>query len=500
MELTLESMALLSGVIVYLAIIILIGYFAYKRGVKTAIEYFIAGRGFGTVVLTISTMAAVYSGWFFLGGPGMGYRFGLTVMTSVPGYCILAFFIVKYIWSKHRLASEKFGYITASDIVGSFFKSDLARILTAAVAVAYCLPYVVTQLHSVGIIISGLSGGQLPYELGFYILTAGLLIYVLLGGLRGVVWTSVMQGILLLSFVFVSFGLIVYLLGGYTAALSTMPETHMVIPGPVPLWEWQYGLSLGIVTIFGIFSSPVYVLFANSIRGGRKDVERTINFISFGFWASIMTAIYISMWVVVWFGIKAIVGEIPSPDWALPTLMLKYTPVWVLAIFAGAVIAACQSTADATLHTAGVAVGRDIAGVIKRGLSERWQIIITRLTVTAIILLTLFVLVKYLFGMIVYLGAFATAYGLQMLPAWLGIYYAPPRLFTKWGVVAGIIAGLVVTTFTYPLAPGWPLSYPFKLHCGMWGIFANFVTCLIVSRFTRPVDEKWVKEFREAIS
>jgi SSS family solute:Na+ symporter len=497
---SITSIALLVGIIAYLVVIILIGVFAYRRGTKTAIEYFIAGRAFGTIVMTISVMAAVYSGWFFLGGPGMGYAFGLAVMTSVPGYCILAYFIVKYIWPMHKRASEKFGYITASDIVGGFYKSDLLRILAAVVAVAYCLPYICLQLHSCGIIVAGLSGGEIPYDVGFYVLAGGLLLYVVLGGLRGVVWTSVLQGLLLLSFVFIAFGLVCYLSGGYVNVLSTMPPGHMVIPGPSPLWVWQFGLSLGVVSIFGIFSSPVYVLFANSVRGRREDYERTFRFIGFGFWASIMTAIYIFMWVIVWFGIRQIVGPGVAPDWSLPTLMLKYTPVWVLPLFAGAVIAACQSTADAALHTAGTAVGRDIAGTIRKDLSERWQVIISRATVAAIVLLTLFVLVKYLYAMLVYLGAFATSFGLQILPAYLGVYYGPRRLFTKWGVAAGIIVGIVVTTLTYAWYPGWPLAYPYKIHCGMWGIFANFVTCFVVSLFTKPVDEEWVKEFRKAIA
>ena len=57
--------------------------------------------------------------------------------------------------------------------------------------------YLLAQLMAMGHVVAGLSDGAIPYAAGVLVLTAAILGYELLGGLRAVAWTDCLQGILL---------------------------------------------------------------------------------------------------------------------------------------------------------------------------------------------------------------------------------------------------------------------------------------------------------------
>src|SRR5829696_7365071 len=48
------------------------------RRTRDARDFWVAGQGLGVVVTGLATMAAAFSGFVFLGGPGLTYRIGLS--------------------------------------------------------------------------------------------------------------------------------------------------------------------------------------------------------------------------------------------------------------------------------------------------------------------------------------------------------------------------------------------------------------------------------------
>src|SRR5256885_15829165 len=68
---------LVATVLVYLLITLLIGLWALRR-TRTPRDFWVAGRGMGVLMAGIVTMAAAFSGFVFLGGPGLTYRIGLS--------------------------------------------------------------------------------------------------------------------------------------------------------------------------------------------------------------------------------------------------------------------------------------------------------------------------------------------------------------------------------------------------------------------------------------
>jgi hypothetical protein len=107
---------------------------------------------------------------------------------------------------------------------------------------------------------------------------------------------------------------------------------------------------------------------------------------------------------------------------------------------------------------------------------------------------------------IVMLGGLAVAYGFQMYPALIGICYY--KGFTRQGVLAGLVVGLIAVTLTDKTSAWFGIpwgAYPLTIHSAGWGILFNLATTILVSRFTtdsedimRIKDEK--HRFLQAVS
>ena len=57
-------------VLVYMALVVAIGVWAVRR-TRSSKDFFIAGQGIGLLVTTLATMSAAFSGFLFIGGPGL---------------------------------------------------------------------------------------------------------------------------------------------------------------------------------------------------------------------------------------------------------------------------------------------------------------------------------------------------------------------------------------------------------------------------------------------
>ncbi|MBQ7378042.1 MAG: sodium:proline symporter, partial [Clostridia bacterium] len=63
--------------VLYMCVVIGIGFYFYKRSQKNAETYFLGGRSLGPWVAAMSAEASDMSGWLLMGLPGVAYWCGL---------------------------------------------------------------------------------------------------------------------------------------------------------------------------------------------------------------------------------------------------------------------------------------------------------------------------------------------------------------------------------------------------------------------------------------
>ncbi len=185
---------------------------------RTASDYFIAGRRLSLWVFILAATATSFSGWTFMGHPGLVYRDGFQYAYA-SFYTITIPFTGVMFLKRQWMLGKRFGYVTPGEMLSDYFQGDAIRILVVAVALLFSIPYLGVQLGASGFLFSVLTDGLVSTNAGMWILSLVVLVYVASGGLRAVAYVDTLQCILLALGIVVT-GIIALNLAGGWAALN----------------------------------------------------------------------------------------------------------------------------------------------------------------------------------------------------------------------------------------------------------------------------------------
>lgn len=501
---------------------------------KTASDYFIAGRSIPIWIFVLAATATSFSGWTFMGHPGLVYRDGFQYAYA-SFYAITIPFTGVLFLKRQWVLGKRFGYITPGEMYADYFKSDTMRILTVIVALVFSIPYLGIQLRASGFLFNILTNNFLGVEVGMWLLSIVVIIYVASGGLKAVAYVDTMQCILLISGIFTIGVITLVAVGGFSplidgiarlAELDTKrtPEGYshyIAIPGVIQLVKsgpdasggpWTGVMCLTYMfALMGIQSSPAFSMWSFSNKNPKPFAPQQV-------WAS---AAGIGFLLIFFTAIQGMGGHLlgadpqmldagyardllgigqdimkkpGKEDMIVPALinMMAHSTPWLVGVLAICALAAMQSTGAAYMSTAGGMLTRDIyKRFINPRASHMTQKLFGRAGVVMITGLAL-VVATTATDALVLIGGLAVAYGLQMWPALIGVCWWP--WLTRTGVTLGLIAGLVAVTCTDSIGMDWLGitawgRWPWTIHSAGWGFFANILVAVLVSACTQREEE-----------
>ena len=144
---------------------------------RTASDYFIAGRRISLWVFVLAATATSFSGWTFMGHPGLIYRDGFQYAYA-SFYTIMIPFTGVLFLKRQWIIGKRFGFITPGEMLSYYFRSDVIRLLVIVVAMVFSVPYLGVQLRASGFLFNVLTDGRLSVDVGMWILSAVVFIYV----------------------------------------------------------------------------------------------------------------------------------------------------------------------------------------------------------------------------------------------------------------------------------------------------------------------------------
>src|SRR5437763_7370275 len=100
-------------IFIYLAVVLYIGIFAFRRGKSTGEDFFLASRSVGSIVFFLSLFATNMTAFAILGSSGLAYRRGIGVyglMASSSGFIIPLTLLV--IGTRLWGLGKRFGHMT----------------------------------------------------------------------------------------------------------------------------------------------------------------------------------------------------------------------------------------------------------------------------------------------------------------------------------------------------------------------------------------------------
>ena len=102
-ELPSAASPLVVGVgVAYFAVVVAIAVWASRR-TRTREDFYLAGKGIGLIALTLAAMASTFSGFTFIGGPGLLFATGLGAMFFVLPASVTNAFTVWVVAKRLRL-------------------------------------------------------------------------------------------------------------------------------------------------------------------------------------------------------------------------------------------------------------------------------------------------------------------------------------------------------------------------------------------------------------
>ncbi len=220
-------------VFVYLAIVLYIGVFAFRRGRETGEDYFLAGRALGPYVFLLTLFGSNMTAFAILGSSGLAYRAGIGVfglMASSSGFVIplTIFFVGTRLWA----VGKQFGHMTQVQYFRDRWECSAIGTLIFALTAAMLVPYIIIGVMGGGQTLAAISGGKVSYAVGGAIVALVVMSYVFFGGMRGTAWVNTFQTVLFLCFGAAAFYLISRNLGGFDQVvekLASNPKTAALL-------------------------------------------------------------------------------------------------------------------------------------------------------------------------------------------------------------------------------------------------------------------------------
>ncbi|QGJ71412.1 Sodium:solute symporter family protein [Planctomycetales bacterium 10988] len=513
----------------YLLLLLFLGWLGHHRSVAGEEDYYLAGRGQGWMISTLTIMATFLSSFALLGAPGMVYREGVVfalVSLNVPiaGFCI--YLLGKRIWQ----AGRDGGYVTQADMICDHYQSPVAlRLLVTLVGFLFVVPYVMMQIKAGGDLANVLfPGGEYTFEIGAILLALVTAAYIMVGGMRSVAWTDAIQCVLLLAGMLLAGLAMIVSFGGpqaFSEGIAEIPESSLTLPGNTGVWTIPFLFSVCLLMPIGGIIQPAQWMRFYSASGPSALRRSALLFIL------VLTGCFLFGIMPVGLGGQALypleiseagvspAEEVGSFDQILVLVAHKNMPVLfgetagalISTLLVVAIMAASMSTADSNLHALSALLTRDLySHFFRPQAKEAERVWIGRFF---ILFATTVALVCVLVGrqpessfasfmeMIVDLALFAVAFSVQLLPITIDILYL--KRGTKWGAILGLTTGLLSAfcfTSLFSLAIGqvpegsfaasfsdWIASAKafLPMHAAAWGLIPNFLVFSGISLIQR---------------
>jgi SSS family solute:Na+ symporter len=210
-------------VLVYLAIVLYIGIFAFRRSRGQAEDYFLAGRALGPWVFLLSLFGTHMTAFAILGSSGHAFNFGIVtfgLMASSSAFvvpvCLL--FLGTRLWA----IGKKFGHITPVQIFRDRWECGHIGTTIFVLQAALLVPYIIIGVMGGGTTLNVISGGIVPFWAGGLLVALVVMSYVFFGGMRGTAWVNAFQTVLFLTFGLIAVTVISSGMGGFPAIAERM--------------------------------------------------------------------------------------------------------------------------------------------------------------------------------------------------------------------------------------------------------------------------------------
>lgn len=481
------EMQLLISITVYMAGMLLIGYYAYKRTSDLS-DYMLGGRTLGPAVTALSAGASDMSGWLMLGLPGAMFSQGLSASWIVIGLTLGAYANWLYVAPRLRAYTERANNsITIPEFLENRFddKSKVLRLVSGLVIMIFFTFYVSSGLVSGAVLFENTFG--LNYQAGLWIVAGVVVAYTLFGGFLAVSWTDFVQGLIMVIALIMVPAVTIANTGGLGDSFTTIRQID-----PTLMDLFKGTTFLGIISLFawglGYFGQPhiiVRFMAISSVKEIPKARRIGMGWMIF----SVVGAMFTGFVGIAFFANKGM--KLADSETVFMELgRILFHPL-ITGFLLAAILAAVMSTISSQLLVTSSSLTEDIYKTFfRRSATDKELVMIGRLSVLVVALVAMMLAFNKNSTILALVGYAWAGFGASFGPViLLSLYW---KRMNKWGALAGMVAG-AATVIIWTQFPA--LSK--MLYEMVPGFAASLLAIVVVSLATAKPSAQLEKQFEE---
>jgi len=514
---------------IYLMVVTLLGYLAYKR-TRSEKDYLIAGGNVHPYLMALAYGSTFISTSAIVGFGGNAGMFGMSLLWLTFANIFVGIFLAFVLYGKRTLVlGRKLDAHTFPEFLGRRYKSDFIQ-KYAAVVVSTAMP-----LYAAAVMIGASRFLEqtlnINYELAVWLFAIFVAAYVITGGLKGVIYTDALQG----SIMFIGMTALLVItyvkLGGITAAHQALTSLTSQLPASLASkghlgWTsmpafaseyWWIVVSTLVMGVgIGVLAQPQLIVRYLTVKSPR-ELNRAVviggvfilMMTGVAFIVGALTNVYFSRTIgkIALMASVDPVTNVPNVDRIIPLYVNSAMPSWFTYLFTLTLLAAAMSTLSGQFHVIGTSLSHDLYGTANtRGRS----LFVNRMGLILALVLTVWLSFRLPPGIIavataIFFGVCAASF----LPAYTAALYWPRA--TRAGAVASMLVGsftsLFLLSFVYAKGAAslgitmalfgksalvgfpWTVIDPIVIALPL-----STVTMVVVSLLTVPIEEGFIKK------
>ena len=371
---------------IYFVIIFGIGFYFAKKG-RNSEEYFLAGRTIGWFAIGASLFVSNISTEHFIGLAGSGASSGLAAGNFEWLACLMLL-LLGWVFVPFYLRSNVF---TMPEFLERRFNRNCANYLATISVIAYIFTKISVHLYAAAIVLQRVvSWDQWTVAIVLLVATG---IYTIAGGLAAVIYTDLVQTIILLLGALALTWIGLDKVGGFAGLRAVIPDSyfHMFRPSTDSEFPWT-GIVFG-APILGIWYWCTDQVIVQRVLSARDEGHAKAGTIFAGF-LKVLPVFLLVVPGLIAFALypqlfTKVGGQVTNGNIAFPSLIVNLLPTGIVGLMIAALLAALMGAMSSVFNSASTMVTLDFYKKLRPAASEAQLVLFGRIATGGMVLLGL---------------------------------------------------------------------------------------------------------------
>lgn len=472
------------GMCISMVIYLLIGFFVSKK-VKTANDYYVAGRNAPMILIAGSLIASYTSTGMFMGDAAQAFdgAFSSIILFAgmqSAGYIVGAVFFGRYL--------RRSGAMTIPEFFGKRFNSRSMRTLASVTAIIMMSVYLLSVIQGIGTLMVAVTG--VDYKICITLALIVFSIVTIMSGSKGVLITDTLMASMFTVALLIGMVFVAQSAGGLYPAISKLvqnPDTTQILswagkPGALydtgvenVIWGLAYGIVWMSVCAVGPWQSSRYMMAKDEYTIVRSTPISAIG-------------VFVLEFIV---SMAAVLVNVVNPGLEDSSQVMIYAsmnmmPTIIGVILLTGVLAAGISSATTFLSLIGASFANDVFKSEGKKSIRTGQIAMIGV---AVVVWVLAIFNPPEIFWIMFLG------GAIVASSWMPVAFASifSKRLTKVGAFAGMLAGFLGCFVMKIFSSVGGITLPVYLDPSIVGMLCCILAMVIGTALTKVTDEEKIQ-------